>query len=497
MTKPAAEIGIVGLGVMGSNLALNIERHGHEVAAWERDKERARAFAAQEAAGKRIAVFEEAAEFVSALQRPRRILMMVKAGPPVDWTIEQFVPFLEPGDILIDGGNSFFQDTRRREAELAKRGLQFVGMGVSGGERGALHGPSLMPGGPRPAYDALRHVLEEIAAKTEDGPCVTYVGPDGAGHFVKMVHNGIEYGVMQLIAEAYDLMRRALGMEADAVAETFARWNQGPLQSFLIEITAKIFRVKDRETGRPLVELVLDRAEQKGTGKWTTQVALDLGVATPTINAGVEARLVSSLKSERLRAAKLLPGETLAVPEGDLLSDLHDALLAAEICAYAQGMNLIRTASDEYGWDVRLREIARTWKGGCIIRARLLDLLKGAYERHPQLENVLLDEEVARTIAPLQKAWRRVVIASAARGVSCPALAASLAYFDAYRTERLPQNLTQAQRDLFGAHTYERIDHPERGHIHTDWEEEAERAARSRDDSGLNDDDRNTGESSA
>lgn len=478
MKRPTAEIGVAGLGVMGSNLALNIERHGHEVAAWERDKEQARAFAAGEAAGKRITVFEEAAEFVGALERPRRILMMVKAGPPVDWTIEQFVPFLEPGDILIDGGNSFFQDTRRREADLAKRGLQFVGMGVSGGERGALHGPSLMPGGPRPAYDALRHILEEIAAKTEDGPCVTYIGPDGAGHFVKMVHNGIEYGVMQLIAEVYDIMRRTLGMGADELAETFAQWNQGPLQSFLIEITAKIFRVKDRETGRPLVDLVLDRAEQKGTGKWTTQVALDLGVATPTINAGVEARLLSSLKQERLRASALLSADTLDAPEDGLLTDLHDALLAAEICAYAQGMNLIRAASDEYGWSVRLREIARTWKGGCIIRARLLDLIKNAYDRCPQLENVLLDEEVARTIVPLQKAWRRVVVAGTARGIPCPALAASLAYFDAYRTERLPQNLTQAQRDLFGAHTYERIDRPELGHIHTDWEEEAERAAR-------------------
>jgi 6-phosphogluconate dehydrogenase len=479
MEQQVADIGIVGLGVMGSSLALNIERHGYGVAAWERDPQLAETFAVGEARGKQIVIFKDTAQMVHALKRPRRILMMVKAGPPVDWTIEQFIPYLEGEDILIDGGNSHFEDTRRRAAALSARGLRYIGMGVSGGERGALFGPSLMPGGSRSAYDELRPILEDIAAKTDDGPCVAYIGPDGAGHFVKMVHNGIEYGVMQLIAEVYDIMRRALGLGAEELAQVFDRWNAGELQSFLLEITAKIFRVRDRETGQPLVDLVLDRAEQKGTGKWTTQTALDLGVPTPTIDAGVEARLLSSLKEERVRAARLFEeaaneGRRVINERERIAQDLHDALYASELCAYAQGMSLIRAASNEFDWGIDLSEVARIWKGGCIIRARLLDRVKNAYLRDKGLPNLLLDPEIARLIIPLQGAWRRTVSLAVNNSVPCLGLAASLAYFDSYRSERLPQNLTQAQRDLFGAHTYERADKPELGHIHTDWERAAD-----------------------
>jgi 6-phosphogluconate dehydrogenase len=400
-------------------------------------------------------------------------MMMVKAGPPVDWTIEQFQPFLESGDILIDGGNSWFEDTQRREKTLTAEGLHFIGSGVSGGEEGALWGPSLMPGGKREAYEEIRPIWEAIAAKTEDGACTTYTGTDGAGHFVKMVHNGIEYGDMQLIAETYDILRRVLGMEANELADTFARWNEGLLNSFLIEITAQVLRVRDEETGKPLVDLILDKAGQKGTGKWTAQVALDLGIAIPTINSAIDARFISGLKEERVAASKVISGPPDApsgVDRERIISAVHDALYAAKICSYAQGFNLIRAGSENYGWNIDLSEMARIWKGGCIIRARFLDRIKAAYKRDPRLPNLLLDEDFIAWMQGAQASWRESLSLAQQRGVPCLAMAASLAYFDSYRTASLPQNLTQAQRDLFGAHTFERIDKPGQGAIHHDWE---------------------------
>ncbi|MDX6613283.1 MAG: 6-phosphogluconate dehydrogenase [Blastocatellia bacterium] len=499
----AADIGIAGVGVMGSNLARNIERNGFEVVVWDRDP----AFVAEAMShietGQRINAAATPEEFVRAIKRPRKILIMVKAGPPVDWTVEQFQPFLEKDDILIDGGNSFFQDTRRREAALGAAGLRFIGSGVSGGEEGALHGPSLMPGGAREAYEEIRPIWEAIAAKTADGPCTTYVGGDAAGHFVKMVHNGIEYGDMQLIAEAYDIMRRVLGMAAREIAGVFAKWNEGQLESYLIEITSQILRVEDQETGKPLVDLILDQAEQKGTGKWTAQVALDLGIAIPTINAAIDARLMSSLKKERVAASQIfgeesggqppfltasvpssnqretIPsrtqegGVTSAVTSETLLQYLHDALYASKICSYAQGFSLMRAGSEEWKWGIDLSEMARIWKGGCIIRAKFLDSIKTAYQTDPGLANLMLTPELRDWLVSAQTNWREAVGVAQRHGVPAPAMAASLAYFDSYRTANLPQNLTQAQRDFFGSHTYHRSDKPELGAVHTEWESEA------------------------
>ncbi|MDQ3821097.1 MAG: NADP-dependent phosphogluconate dehydrogenase [Acidobacteriota bacterium] len=468
-----ADIGMAGLGVMGLNLAQNMERNGHTVAIWNRELEDIDKFMADEGEGRRFVPTKSPEDFVKSLKRPRRIMMMIKAGPPVDWTMDQFKPYLEAGDILIDGGNSWFQDTRRREAELRAVNLRFVGSGVSGGEEGALWGPSLMPGGAREAYEEIRTIWEAISAKTEDGPCTTYVGPDGAGHFVKMVHNGIEYGDMQLIAESYDILRRVLGMNDEQLAETFAEWNKGLLDSYLIQITSEIFRVKDEETGKPLVDLVLDKAGQKGTGKWTAQVALDLGVMIPTINAAIEARFISALKEERVAASKVISGPQASKWNGEarqLVKAVHDALYASKICSYAQGFNLIRAGSEEWKWDINLSEMARIWKGGCIIRARFLDRIKAAYQRDPNLKNLLLDEDFRAWMQEAQANWRTTISVAQQNGVPCLAMAASLAYFDSYRTASLPQNLTQAQRDYFGAHTYERTDKPELGAIHTDWE---------------------------
>ncbi|HEX8000933.1 MAG TPA: NADP-dependent phosphogluconate dehydrogenase [Pyrinomonadaceae bacterium] len=468
-----ADIGMAGLGVMGLNLALNMERNGYKVAVWNREAEAVDKFIAGEGSGKHFTGAKTPGEFVRAIKRPRKIMMMVKAGPPVDWTIEQFQPFLESGDILIDGGNSWFEDTQRREKTLTAEGLHFIGSGVSGGEEGALWGPSLMPGGKREAYEEIRPIWEAIAAKTEDGACTTYTGTDGAGHFVKMVHNGIEYGDMQLIAETYDILRRVLGMEANELADTFARWNEGLLNSFLIEITAQVLRVRDEETGKPLVDLILDKAGQKGTGKWTAQVALDLGIAIPTINSAIDARFISGLKEERVAASKVISGPPDApsgVDRERIISAVHDALYAAKICSYAQGFNLIRAGSENYGWNIDLSEMARIWKGGCIIRARFLDRIKAAYKRDPRLPNLLLDEDFIAWMQGAQASWRESLSLAQQRGVPCLAMAASLAYFDSYRTASLPQNLTQAQRDLFGAHTFERIDKPGQGAIHHDWE---------------------------
>jgi 6-phosphogluconate dehydrogenase len=472
-----ADIGMAGLGVMGLNLALNMERNGYRVAIWNREAQSVDAFMAGEGAGKRFTPTRTPEEFVKSLKRPRRIMMMIKAGAPVDWTMDQFKPYLEEGDILIDGGNSWFEDTRRREAALRSENLRFIGSGVSGGEEGALHGPSLMPGGAREAYEEIRPIWEAISAKTDDGACTTYVGPDGAGHFVKMVHNGIEYGDMQLIAEAYDVLRRVLGMEARQLADVFSEWNEGPLDSYLIQITSEILRVGDDETGKPLVDLVLDKAGQKGTGKWTAQVALDLGVVIPTINAAIEARFISALKEERVAASRVLFGPKSVLRSGDMsfmIDAVRDALYASKICSYAQGFNLMRAGSDEWKWGIDLSEMARIWKGGCIIRAKFLDRIKIAYQRDAALRNLLLDEDFRAWMDEAQQSWRITVNTAQQHGVPCLAMAASLAYFDSYRTANLPQNLTQAQRDYFGAHTYERIDKPELGAIHTDWESAAE-----------------------
>jgi 6-phosphogluconate dehydrogenase len=474
-----AQIGMIGLAVMGANLARNIESRGYTVAVFNREPDRVDEFVREHGDAKFVGTHSWE-EFVRSLERPRKIILLVKAGPPVDWTIEQISPFLEEGDIIIDGGNSYFLDTVRREAELKSAGLYFIGSGVSGGEKGALHGPSLMPGGDREAYEKIRPVWEAIAAKVDDGPCVTYIGPGGAGHFVKMVHNGIEYGDMQLIAETYDLLRNVLGMSAGEMAEVFDEWNRGDLESFLVEITAKILRVKDPETGKPLVDLVLDKAGQKGTGKWTSQIALELGVPIPTINAAVDARTLSSHKDERVAAGKVIKGPAGAKFAGDrreFISAVHDALYASKICSYAQGMNLIRAASDEYNWGIDLGECARIWKGGCIIRARFLGRIKEAYDRRHDLPNLLLDPEFNAWVSESQRNWRRVVGAAVEAGVPAPGFSASLAYYDTYRTAELPLNLTQAQRDFFGSHTYERTDKPGAGFIHTEWEELLEKQA--------------------
>jgi 6-phosphogluconate dehydrogenase len=466
-----AQFGMIGLAVMGRNLALNVEEHGFPVSVWNLETDWVDGFV-NENPGKQFIGTRSIEEFVRSLERPRRIMMMIRAGAPVDMTIERIKPLLEHGDVLIDGGNSYFKDTQRREAALRKDGLSFVGCGVSGGEDGARNGPSLMPGGAPDAYQNLRAIFEAIAAKTDSGPCVTYVGPDGAGHFVKMVHNGIEYGDMQLIAEAYDILRKGLRLEAAELADIFEQWNKGPLESFLIEITANIFRRVDEETDKPLVDLVLDKAEQKGTGKWTSEEALELGVPIPTIAAAIDARVLSSMKDERLAASKKIRGPRVQPsrgPRDKFIRAVHDALYAAKICSYAQGLSLIRRGAEEYKWGVNLSEMARIWKGGCIIRARFLNSIMNAYNRRPDLPNLLLDDEFGRWMQSAQANWRMAIKTAIGIGVPAPAMSASLSYFDSYRTARLPQNLTQAQRDYFGSHTYERVDHPERGHMHTDW----------------------------
>jgi 6-phosphogluconate dehydrogenase len=464
-----AQFGVIGLGTMGRNLALNVESRGFSVAVWNRETDWTTAFTAEHA-GHRFVGAETLEAFVSALSTPRRILMMIPAGAPVDEMIGRLLPLLDPGDILIDGGNSWFDDTRRREQSTRSSGIQFVGCGVSGGEEGAREGPSLMPGGSAEAWDALREILEAIAARTEAGPCVTHVGPDGAGHFVKMVHNGIEYADMQLIAETWDFMRR-LGMSTRDTADVFARWNEGPLGSFLIELTAQVCRVIDPESGGPLVDMILDKAGQKGTGRWTAKVALDLGVAHPTIAAAIDARVLSSMKEERVQASATIVANPDSVYVNDhevVIADLGHALYASRICAYAQGMALIRAASDHYAWKIDSAEIARIWKGGCIIRAKLLDPVRAAFTAAPALTNLLLDRVMVEALSEAEDGWRATVQMGAAAGIPLPAHASALSYFDSYRSARLPQNLTQAQRDAFGAHTYERIDRP--GAVHSDWD---------------------------
>ncbi len=461
--------GLIGLAVMGENLALNVERNGFPIAVYNRSREKTDTFMATRASGKNVKPTYSLPELIESLERPRKILIMVKAGDPVDAVINELKPLLEPEDILIDGGNSLFYDTDRRTAELEKAGLQFIGMGVSGGEEGALNGPSLMPGGQRSAYEALEPIVTKIAAQVDDGPCVTYIGPGSAGHYVKMVHNGIEYGDMQLIAEAYDLLKTGLGMGAQELHDTFSAWNNTELASFLIEITADIFTKMD-EDGTPLVEKILDKAGQKGTGKWTVESAFDLGVPIPTMIAAVTARVISSYKTDRVAASKVLTSYTTGKYEGEraeFINAVRDALYCSKICSYAQGMALLAKASQEMMYGLNLGEIARIWKGGCIIRAGFLNLIKDAFGRRPDLPNLLVDEHFTQSILTKEKAWRTVVMAAAQIGIPVPAFSASLDYFDSYRRERLPQNLTQAQRDYFGAHTYERIDRE--GSFHTEW----------------------------
>jgi 6-phosphogluconate dehydrogenase len=466
----AQQFGVIGLAVMGENLALNVERNGFPVAVYNRSREKTDEFMTTRAAGKKFVATYTLEDFVASLERPRRILIMVKAGAPVDAVIDQLKPLLDEGDVLIDGGNSLFTDTQRRAADLESAKFTFIGMGVSGGEEGALNGPSLMPGGTRQAYEHMEPILTKIAAQVDDGPCVTYIGPGGAGHYVKMVHNGIEYGDMQLIAEAYDIMKNVLGLNADQLHQVFAEWNTtDELNSYLIEITADVFKVMDADTGSPLVDLIMDAAGQKGTGRWTVDTALELGVPIPTIIAAVTARIMSSYKTERVEASKQISGPPLTF-DGDVqefVDKVRDALYCSKMCSYAQGMALLKKASQTYGFDLNLGECARIWKGGCIIRAGFLNKIKQAFDEDPSLSNLLLAPEFKQTILDRQSAWREIVAMAAKMGIPVPAFSASLDYFDSYRRDRLPQNLTQAQRDYFGAHTYERVD--KSGTYHTDW----------------------------
>jgi len=465
------DFGLIGLAVMGQNLVLNIADRGYSVAVYNRTAARTEEFVEGEAKGRDIVPYYEIADFVAGLNRPRKIMLMVKAGQPVDDFIALVLPHLEPGDLVIDGGNSFFMDTIRRNKYLAEKGVLFIGTGVSGGEEGARFGPAIMPGGQPEAYELVAPIFTKIAAQVNGEPCCTYIGPDGAGHYVKMVHNGIEYGDMQLISEAYYLMKEGLGLTAAELHEVFAEWNRGDLDSYLIEITRDIFARVDEETGQPLVELILDTAGQKGTGKWTSQSALDLGISTPTITEAVFARCISAIKAERVAASKVLKGPRSSKYRGrdkqEFIAAIREALYASKICSYAQGFALMREAAKEYGWDLRFGEIAKIWRGGCIIRARFLHRITEAYERNPQLANLMLDPFFKDVLEASQEKWRHVVATAAKLGLPAPAFSSALAYFDSYRRGRLPANLIQAQRDYFGAHTYERTDRP--GVFHTEW----------------------------
>ncbi len=467
-------VGVVGLAVMGENLALNIERNGFAPAVYNRTAARTEEFLAKRAMGTDILGTFTIEEFVGALERPRRILLMVKAGPPVDAVIAELAPYLEPGDILIDGGNSLFTDTERRSHEVADKGFHFIGMGVSGGEEGALWGPSLMPGGPNEAWVELEPMLTAIAAKSASGPCVTHIGPGGSGHYVKMIHNGIEYGDMQLIAETYDVMRRSLGMTAAEIGEVFDRWNEGKLESFLVEITGKVLKYVDPLTEEPLVNVIADQAAQKGTGRWTSQNSYELGTPIPVIDAAVIARSLSSFKSRRLEASKVIKGpgsEGMPFPptpdKQQLIDALENALYVAKITSYAQGMALLATASETYNWDLDLSEIARIWTGGCIIRAELLNPIMQAFKTNPQLANLMLAPYFVEQVNSGSPQLREVIHTAIGFGIPSSAMNAAISYIDTYRQPLLPANLIQGLRDYFGAHTYERTDRE--GIFHTEW----------------------------
>ena len=471
MHKPGCEIGVVGLGTMGRNLALNLADHGFPVAVYNRTAAKTREYMAQEMGRRDIRTAYELKEFAALLRRPRAILLMVAAGEAVDKVIQKLLPSLAHGDLLIDGGNSHFTDTSRRARALAAKGLWFMGLGVSGGEAGARYGPSLMPGGQREAYDRVAPMLEAIAAQVNGEPCVAYLGPGSAGHYVKMVHNGIEYAIIQLIAETYDLMKRGLGLTPEELHRVYAAWNDTELSSFLVEITARIFLKKDDKTGQPLVDLIRDEARQKGTGIWTSWEAMDLQVGTPTIDIAVVMRDLSGYKGQRQVAAQVLKGPeiTFSGDRARFLEKLPNALYAGLISTYAQGLALLRKASNTYNYGLNLETVARIWRGGCIIRAALLEEIRAAFQAKPDLPNLLLDPKLARKFLARQRDLRDVVRVAADLGLPAPALMLTLAYFDAYRSAWLPANLIQAQRDYFGAHTYERLDGP--GVFHTDWDQ--------------------------
>ncbi len=471
------QFGVIGLAVMGENLALNIERNGFPIAVYNRSFDKTDQFVKGRAKGKKVVGAKSIPEFVASLEQPRRILAMVKAGKPVDDVIAELKPHLSPGDIIIDGGNSHYPDTDRRVTTLDPTGIKFFGMGVSGGEEGALWGPSLMPGGDEATYKHLQPILTKISAKSDSGPCVTYIGTKSSGHFVKMVHNGIEYGDMQLITEAYDLLRSGLGLSGAEIADIFTEWNEGDLKSFLIEITSKIVDFPDEKNPKKLlVDQILDKAGQKGTGRWTVGAALDLGVPIPTMTAAVDARIVSGMKATRVRASKAYRSPQKPVRSGKtaLVKQIRSALYASKICSYAQGFDLLRVASKQFDYGLRLGELARIWKGGCIIRAVFLDKIRQAFERDPDLPNLLLDQEFLKDIRRRVDDWRATVSLSVKLGITSPAMAASLAYFDSFRRDRVPAYMIQAQRDFFGAHTYERID-DEGTFIHTEWSKRAEK----------------------
>ena len=469
-----ADIGLIGLAVMGENLVLNMERNGFCAAVYNRTVEKVDNFISGRGAGKKFIGCHSLEELCANLKSPRRIMMMVKAGKAVDDLIEQLIPHLDKGDILIDGGNSYFPDTIRRTKYLAEKGFNFIGTGVSGGEEGALLGPSLMPGGSPEAWPAVKPIFQAISAKVAGGlPCCEWVGSDGAGHYVKMVHNGIEYGDMQMICEAYWLLKNILGLSAAELHEVFEEWNAGELSSYLIEITSAIFTKTDPETGKPVVDIILDTAGQKGTGKWTSQSALDLGAPAPTVAEAVFSRCLSAVKEERVAASKVIKGITKEF-SGDkkaFIESVRKALYASKICSYAQGFQLMKLAAKEYNWDLQYGEIALLWRGGCIIRATFLEKIKAAFDKDPELANLLMDDFFRQAIDDCQSAWREVVAQAVLCGVPVPAFSSALAYFDGYRSGNLPANLLQAQRDYFGAHTYERVDAERGKFFHTEWTE--------------------------
>ena len=469
---PKGQFAVAGLGVMGQMIALNIERNGFSVVAYNRSEEKANRMR-EAAQGKNVQVTQTVRELADLLEKPRRVLLMVTAGKGTDAVISDLRGVFEPGDVIVDGGNAYFADSDRRREELEGTGIHFIGCGISGGEQGALWGPSIMPGGDKDAYRKLEPVLTKIAAKTDDGPCVTYVGAGSAGHYVKMVHNGIEYGIMQVICEVYDILRKSLGLHAPEIHEIFAKWTETEISGFLMEMTAECLRKRDDETGKPLVDLILDTAGQKGTGKWTAQTALDLGVPTPTLSMAVEARILSGLKEQRVGASRIVPGPTVKYdgePE-EVVRSLFNALYLAKVACYAQGMNLIHEASREFGYGINLSEIARIWKGGCIIRSQLLDPIKHAYQANPELSNLLVDLNFSDVVNRCLPDLRDVVALAGHTGVPATCLGATLAYIDSYRSEFLPANLLQALRDNFGAHTYRRLDR--QGVFHTEWKQKA------------------------
>jgi len=463
------QVGVIGLAVMGKNLAFNIESRGYTVSVYNRSPEKTEHMMT-ESDGKNIEPQYSIEDFVGSLEKPRKILLMVQAGMATDGVIESLLPHLDKGDILVDGGNANFRDTQRRSKELEALGINFIGSGVSGGEEGALTGPSIMPGGPKEAHELVRPMLEAISAKVDGEACTTYIGPDGAGHYVKMVHNGIEYGDMQLISEAYYILKHVLGLDAHELHEVFKEWNEGELDSYLIEITADIFSKTDEETGKPIVDVILDTAGQKGTGKWTSQSALDLGIPLPIITESVFARFISAMKEERVHASKVLSGPEIKPYEGDkkeLIEAVRKALYMSKICSYAQGFAQLRAASTEFNWDLQYGDIAMIFRGGCIIRAAFLQKIKDAYDRDKQLPNLLLDSYFKDIAEGYQSDLRKVLAVAIENGIAVPGFSAALSYYDSYRSERLPANLLQAQRDYFGAHTYERVD--KEGHFHTEW----------------------------